>query len=331
MNTGVKLRIGMAFMFVLAVSFVATAQTMEEASKAYNAGAAANSENNLSEAIKQFEICITACEYLVENEESEEAETLLATVQAALPKLYYQLGTEQLQNQQNDEGLANVYKAKAVAKTYGDKETVEKANTIIPQVHYKIAATKYKAEDLDGAITELDKAIAANPDFSNAYYLKAVVLKKKDNDAAFKETAINGLAACKRSNDADAEKKIKDLGYKHFLKKGNDAKAAQKYDIAVGHLNSALEFNPDDATTLYLLASTYSAQNKLDDAIKTAENAIENEKGGAEAQAKIYLLIAEAQVKKGNNAAACAAYKKAAVGQFAEHANYQVQHVLKCE
>ncbi len=318
-------------LFVLFLPLSITAQTLEEAQKAYNAGVTANGEGNLEEAISQFTTCIEACEYLVEEEEDETAEELLYTVQAVVPKLYLQLGTGQLQEKKVTEGLANVYKAKEVAGNYGDTETLERAKKIIPQIHYKLGASKYKAGDLDKAIEELDKALAVNNNYGAAYYLKSVVYKKKGDDEAFKETALAGIKATKEAKDAKTEKKITVLAQKHFLKKGNDAKGASKYAEAEQYLNTSLEFMPTDVTTLFLLAQTYSSQKKYNEAIETGNKAVENETGGDEAKAKIYMIIAEAQTNKGDKSGACATYKKAAVGQYAELANYRIEHELKCE
>ncbi len=331
MRKEVKNRIIIALVLLMAAPLAVFSQTLEEAQKAYNAGVVAKQEGNLEEAINQFDVCNKACEYLVDEMEDETAEELMYTVQGAIPTLYYQLGMEQLQNQEVQKGIDNIYKAKEVAGLFGNQDIADKATKVIPQIHYKIGASKYKKGDLEGAIAELDKGIAADADYASVYYLKAVVLKKKEDDAAFKQTALDGIAAALRSNDVKTKQKIEDLGLKYFLKKGNDAKGAEKYDEAVTNLTQALEFDENDGTTLFLLTSTYSAQGNYSKAIETGEKAVAAETGGAEAKAKIYLVIAEAEAKKGNNSAACAAYKKAAVGQFAEHANYQMEHVLKCQ
>ncbi|MBN2484611.1 MAG: hypothetical protein JXB34_01425 [Bacteroidales bacterium] len=330
MKKAVKLKIYMAALLVMA-PFMLQAQTLDDAQKAYNAAVTANNEGNLAEAIAQFTTSLDACEYLVEEEEDETAEELLNTIQSVLPKLYLQLGSEQLQNQQVTEGLENLYKAKDLSRKFGEKETLEKVTNIIPQVHYKLAASLYKEDKLDEAVAECNKAIEVNADYTAAYYIKAAILKKKDDDAAFKTAALEGIVACKRTNDSKQEQKIADLGYKHFLKKGIDAKGASKYAEAIDFIKSSLEFEANDATSLYLLASIYSSQGDFNQAISTGNLAIENEKGGDEAKAKVYMIIAEAHAKKGDNAAACAAYKKAAVGPYLESANYQIEHVLKCE
>lgn len=315
----------------LLVSFMVSAQTLEDAQKAYNAAVAANNDSNYVEAITQFKICLEACEYLVEEQEDEQAEQIMITVQSVLPEKYLTLGQLQIKQKQVSEGLANVYSAMEAARKYGNKNIEDKAKKIIPQVHYSIAASLFKEDKLDEAIAECDKAILIDNNYASAYYIKAVVLKKKGDDAAFKSASLSGIAACKRINDTKNEQKIVELAYKYFLKKGVDAKGASKYDDAIANLNSALEFNANDATTYYLLASIYSTQAKYSEAIAAGQKSIEFETGNDEVKAKVYMIIAESQAKKGDNAAACAAYKKAAVGQYAESANYQIQHVLKCE
>ncbi len=308
-----------------------TAQTLEEAQKAYNAGVTANGEGNVEEAIAQFITCIEACEVLVEEDEDEVAQELMDQVTLVVPKLYLQLGTTQLQDEEMESGLANVYKANETAGNYGDNETLEKTKEIIPKIHYKVGVGKYKAGDVDGAIAEFDKAIAVNADYGSAYYIKAVAYKKKDDDETFIAIAKQGIEACKRSNDKKMEIKISELARKHFLKKGNDAKGASKYADAETFLNASLEFDPGNSTALYLLAQTYVATKKYDAAIEAGKKAIENETEGEEAKAKIYMVIGESQVAKGDVAGACETYKKAAVGQYAELANYKIEHELKCK
>lgn len=331
MRIEAKLTSIIALVIIMVLPLSVFSQTLEDAQKAYNAGIAANSEGNVEEAISQFNKCIEACEYLVDMEEDETAEELLYNVQAVVPKLYYQLGTTQLTNNEIEKGIENINKAKKVAGEYGDTETEEKATKVIPQIYYKLAASKYKADKLDDAISDLDKSIAADADYSPAYYLKAVTYKKKGDDETFKKTALEGIAAAKRSNDRKMESRITELGLKHFLKLGNDAQGAAKYGEAVGYLNSALEFDENDVTALFLLTTTYNSKGDYNDAISTGEKAVAAETGGPEAQAKIYLIIAEAYAKKGDNSAACSAYRKAAVGEYQEHAEYQIKHVLKCE
>lgn len=331
MKLEVKFKGLVLLLALIATPFFVNAQTLEEAQKAYNAGVTAKSEGNIEEAIAQFTTCATACEYLVEEEEDETAEELMYSVQAAIPGLYLKLGSDQLQAKQVSEGLDNLYKAREVADLYGESETKKKAEKYITQVHYKLGASKYKSGDFDAALEQLDKSLAMNPNYVSAYYLKTVVYKKQGDDESLKATALKGMEVAAAKNDTKNKNKIAKLAHGHFLKKGNAAKSASNFDEAIANLNTALEFDATDATTLYLLSATYLAKGDNDNAISTGETAVENEAGGEEAKAKIYMVIAEAQTNKGDTGAACATYKKAAFGQYAELANYKIEHELKCE
>jgi len=330
MRLEVKLK-GLALILALITAPIfVSAQSMEEAQKAYNAGVTAKTDGNIQEAITQFTTCVETCEILVEEEE-EGAEDLMYTVQAVIPGLYLKLGADQIQNKQVSEGLENLYKGREVADMYGDSDSKEKAEKYIAKVHYKLGASKYKSGDYAAAHAELDKCLEVKPDYVGAYYLKTVVYKKEGNDEGLKASATKGIEVAKAKNDTKNANKIANLAHGHFLKKGNEAKSASNLDEAVTYLNTALEFDATDATTLYLLSATYLAKGDNDNAITTGETAVLNEGGGEEAQAKIYMIIAEAQTNKGDTSSACATYKKAAVGQYAELANYKIEHELKCE
>ena len=331
MRLHVKSKLLVTLIAFMAFSFAASAQTLEDAQKAYNAGVTAKGEGNIEEAIKQFTSCVEMCEVLYEEEEDETAEELMYSVQAVIPGLYLKLGSDQITAKQITAGVETLNKTIEVADSYGDGDTKKKAEKYLTQVHYKVGASKYKAGELDAAITELNNALAINPNYVSAYYLKSVVYKKKGDDEAFKATALKGIEVADAKGDSKNKAKIAKLGNGHFLKKGNDAKGASKYDEAIANLNTALEFAPTDATTLYLLSTTYLAKGSYANAIDAGNKAVENEKGNDEAKAKVYMTIAEAQTKKGDNSAACATYKKAAVGQYAELANYRIEHELKCE
>jgi tetratricopeptide (TPR) repeat protein len=316
---------------LIVAPFVINAQTLEEAQKAYNAGVTAKGEGNLQEAIDQFTACAEACEILVDEEEDETAEELLYTVQPVIPGLYLQLGSDQITSGQVNEGIETVYKGREVAELYGDADAKAKAERYLKKVHYKLGASKYKAKDFEAAHTEFDKALALDPEYLSVIYLKSVTYKAEGNEADFKSNTLKGIEIADAKKDSKNKTKLVKLGKGYYLKKGNDAKGASKYDQAVADLNTALEFDATDVTTLYLLSATYLAKGDYANAVETGEKAVANEKGGEEAQAKIYMTIAEAHAKSGNPSAACSTYKKAAVGQYAELANYRIQHELKCE
>jgi tetratricopeptide (TPR) repeat protein len=308
-----------------------SAQTFGDAQKAYDAAVIASNDSNYAETINQFNICLDVCDKLISGKKDEKAYELKVAVQKVLPVSYLLLGQDQIKNKKLNEGLSNFYKALELAQKFENLNIEERAKKIIPQVHYSLAAKYLKENKPDEAISECDKAIAIDTNFINAYYLKIVALNQKDDDAAFKSAALISIAACKRLGDQINEQKMVDFSHKYFLKKAINAKGISKIDEAINFLNSALEFYPNDAIAYYLLASIYNAQGKYSEAISAGQKSVEFETGGDVAKAKVYMIIAEANAKNGDNTAACTAYKKAAFGQYAESANYQIEQVLKCK
>lgn len=316
----------------IALIFVSTgifAQELEDAKKLFNEGAEAVNADDLELAIQKFTEAADIANTVYEDYEDEEAENIMYMAQEQIPKLYFKLATTKLQNKEYKAGLEAAYNARETADSFGDDDTYKKASSVISKVHYQMGATKYKKSDFDGALVELDKAIEVNPDYSSPYYMKAAILKQQDKDDEFKKTCVDGIDAAKRSADSKDEAKIIKLASGHFLKKGNEAKGAAKYNEAIEYLNSAMSFDPSDGLAPYLLASVYEAQGKYDDAITAAKKSIANE-SDAEEKAKAYMIVGNAYFQKGDKASACDAYSKAAVGQYAEMANYKIEHEIKC-
>lgn len=318
------------FQLIYIICSSLAAQTMEEAKAFYSLGITAVNEEKYTDAINYFNESLRIC-WLLDKQNNAAIAELKKNSQEALPRLNLKAGNINYQNQQFNDALDYASKAQELSILYNDKETEKQARQLISLIHFKIAGEAFKLNNIETALLECDKATTADPDFTSAYYFKAVILRKQNDANAFIPAVKICMDACNRTNDSITKQKISDLGLNFLRSKGNESKASMKYDEAVKYFDAALEIVPGDAITLYLLATVLYNQNNFTGAISTAEKAIINEKGGDEAKAKIYMLIAESNAKSGNMLAACDAYKKAAVGQFYENANYQRQYVLKCE
>ncbi|MBA7521392.1 hypothetical protein ES705_13499 [subsurface metagenome] len=296
----------------------------------YNEGGQATSEGDLETAIQKFNECIAMCTTLYEEEDDADAEELMYTLQNNIPKLYYQLSKEKLQAQEIKSGLDNAYKAKETAEEYSDSETLEKINKLIPQVHYKIGVGKYKKGDIDGALVEFDNAIVVDQNYASAHYMNAVVYKKQEDDAKFIEASKKALEAANVTNNGKIKINTEKLAGGYFLKKGNEAKASSNYDEALKNLKLSVGFKSDNATAYYLLTSVYNAKKDWDNAIASANEGLKYEESSAEAKARFYFEMGNAYSGKGDNTSACDTYSKALVGDYLEHAKYQMEYVIKC-
>ena len=71
-------------------------------------------------------------------------------------------------------------------------------------------------------------------------------------------------------------------------------------------------------------------KNNFDSGLEYAKRGLDLETGDAEAKAKYYYQLAVAQAGKGQNADACASFKNALYGAFAEASKAQRTN-LKCQ
>ena len=99
----------------------------------------------------------------------------------------------------------------------------------------------------------------------------------------------------------------------------------------IKYLKNSLEFDGENATAYFLLSQICNSQSKWEEAIENANKAMEYEKDDPEEKAKIYFELGNAFSGKGENSNACDAYKKSAIGAFKAAAEYQIEHVLKCQ
>lgn len=320
---------------ILAVILCSTAgisaQSMEEAKKTFNKGLEAFKAQDILAAVESFNQVIEICAVVYEEEEDEEAEQLMYQCMEKVPALYLRLAQTSFKAKDLEKGFEYAAEAKKTSKEYEDDETYKKTLNLLGQVYYMMGSRKLKAKDFDGAIVEYDKGIAENPEYAKLYYYKAFAYKSKGDDANVKATSLKAIEVAEKKRNREIIGKTKKLAYTYFLKKGNDAKTAKDLDAAESALKDAFEFKDNDAMGLSLMASVYLDKKAYDDAIAYSEKALAVETDVTK-KSNYNFTIAEAYKAKGDNASACAAYKKVTTGSYAENAAYQLEHGnLGCE
>jgi predicted Zn-dependent protease len=94
-------------------------------------------------------------------------------------------------------------------------------------------------------------------------------------------------------------------------------------------LNKAAKYG-DDKDLFYFFADVYNKQKNFSSGAEYAQKGLDLETGNTEAKAKFYYQLAVAQAGKGQTANACASFKNAMFGAFAEASKAQSKN-LKCE
>ena len=307
-------------------SFV-SGQSITEARDLYNEGGTAVQEGNIELGVQKFEECVKMCEYLYDEEEDVEAEELMMTVQQSLPKMYLQLAQSKAKAKDFNSGLDYATKAKESANLVSNDDVATKAADLASKIYYASGYGKYKANKPEDAVADLDKSINEDEKNFKSHLLKVVILKEMGNNAALIEATKSVMAIDTKDPN---RKKIISTTATHFLKEGASAKQSADYDNAIKALNTSLEFDSNNSETYYLLATIYNAQKNWDMAIEAAKSGLSLENSAGDESARFNYELGNAYFGKGDKEQACSAYTKAAVGSYAENANYQIEHVVKC-
>jgi len=300
------------------------AQDRNEVITYYNEGAKAM-QTDVPAAIKAFETVVTLSEQV-----GETADDLKQKALQVLPGLYYKLAaTAYNEKKPAAEIIAAAKTSYNMAEKYGSATYKENSNKILVNGYYKMATEFFSANDYENAMLAFDSVLTINPDHIASIYNKAMIYKNQDNADAFEETIDLFLTKLDPTKDADKAVQAKGVALEYFRAAGSKANAANNLDEALALLNRAAKYG-DDKTLFYFIADVYNKKNNFASGEEYAQKGLDLETGDAEAKAMFYYQLAVAQVGKGETSAACASFKNALYGPFAEAAKAQRTN-LKCE
>jgi tetratricopeptide (TPR) repeat protein len=301
-----------------------SSQTRNDVITFYNEGAKAM-QTNVPAAIAAFENVVTTSDKV-----GEEAADLKQKAVQVLPGLYYKLAATALNEKKPAAEIISSSKtAIAVSEKYGNTSNKEKAQKVLVQGYNNLAVDYFSGNDFEKALLTIDSLLLINPDYVNAIYNKALIYIKQDNDDAFEKTIDLYLEKVKTANDTIKTQKASTLALEYFRSAGSKANQANKLDEALTVLNKSAKYG-DDKDLFYFFADVFNKKGNFDNGAEYAQKGLDMEAGNAEAKAKFFYQLAVAQVGKGQTAEACASFKNALYGPFAEASKAQRTN-LKCE
>jgi tetratricopeptide (TPR) repeat protein len=299
-------------------------QTRNDVITFYNEGAKAM-QTNVPAAIAAFENVVTTSDKV-----GEEAADLKQKAVQVLPGLYYKLAATALNEKKPAAEIISSSKtAIAASEKYGNTSNKEKAQKVLVQGYNNLAVDYFSGNDFEKALLTIDSLLLINPDYVNAIYNKALIYIKQDNDDAFEKTIDLYLEKVKTANDTIKTQKASTLALEYFRSAGSKANQANKLDEALTVLNKSAKYG-DDKDLFYFFADVFNKKGNFDNGAEYAQKGLDMEAGNAEAKAKFFYQLAVAQVGKGQTAEACASFKNALYGPFAEASKAQRTN-LKCE
>jgi len=305
------------------ISTSLNAQVLNDVIKVYNEGAKAM-QTDIPAAIKSFENAIVLADQV-----GAEAADLKQKAENALPGLYYNLAANALnQKKPATETIMAAKTAIAMAEKYGSASVKDNAGKVLIKGYNAMASGFFSSNDYEKAIMAFDSILALNPGYLPAINNKALIYRKLGDSDSFEKTIDLYIEQLKSTNDTVNMQKTSALALEYFRGAGSKADQAGKLDDAIVLLNKASKYG-EDQNVFYYYSEVYNKQNNFDLGAEYAQKGLELETGDAEAKAKFYYQLAVAQLGKGQKIEACATFKNAIYGAFAEAAKAQRKN-LQC-
>jgi tetratricopeptide (TPR) repeat protein len=324
MNMKIIRKIAGIIMVTAGIGVSLNAQTRNDVVDAYNAGAKAM-QTDVKTAIEAFEKVV-----VLSDQVGETAADLKQKAVQVLPGLYVKAASGTLSEKKpSQETIIAAKKAAAAAEKYGSAASKENANKILVQGYYNLGTEYFTKKDYANALLAFDSLLVINPGYLNAIYNKALIFRSQNSAAAFEENIDLYLGKVKSVNDSVKIKQASKLALEYFRAAGSQASQANKLDEAIVILNKALKYG-DDKDLFYYFADVYNKQKNFDSGTEYAQKGLALETGSTEAKAKFYFQLALAQAGKGQTTDACASFKNAMYGPFAEPSKAQRTN-MKCQ
>jgi tetratricopeptide (TPR) repeat protein len=312
---------------LLVSAFIGTslyAQDRNEVIKFYNEGAKA-AQTDPKAAIAAFENVVTLADKV-----GETAADLKQKAVQVLPGLYVKLASAAItEKKPAPEIIKAARTAATVAEKYGNATGKGNAEKLLVQGYYTMGTEFFTKKDYDNALKAFDSLLVINPGYAAAIYNKALIYRSQNNAVTFEETINSYLGKLDTIKDADKVKQASTLALEYFRAAGSQANQANKPEEALALLNKSAKYG-DDKDLFYYFADVYNKKKNFDSGAEYAQKGLALETGAAEAKAKFYFQLGLAQAGKGQTADACASFKNAMYGPFAEPSKAQRTN-LKCQ
>ena len=300
------------------------AQERNDVIKVYNEGAKAM-QTDIPAAIKAFEDVVALSDKV-----GESVNDLKQKAIQVLPGLYLRAANNTIkESKPMPEIIRAAKKAVAVAEKYGTATSKENASKIMVQAYNTMASNYFTQKNYENALLAFDSLLVISPGNLNAIYNKALIYRSQNNAGAFEETIDMYLGKLESGKDDEKAIQASVLALEYFRAAGSQANQANNLDEALVLLNKAAKYG-DDKDLFYYFADVYNKQKNFNSGAEYAQKGLALEAGAAEAKAKFYFQLGLAQAGKGQTADACASFKNAMYGPFAEPSKAERTN-LKCQ
>lgn len=307
-------------LFLLSGAF---AQTVDEVGTKYNEGNDYYNAKKYEQAINAYKSGLDMAKKV-----GVDASDLQGSIEKQLANAYYKQGISLYKAKDLDGSLVVLDKGYAFSKEVKDSKSEKKFVSVIAQIRSKKGDALRKDNKLDEAFAEYQMGINIKPNCVKAFYGQGLVHKEKGEYEKMMEKMDKAIEnGAGDSKAAKTVKAAKTTTSKTLFNAALTDLQANKANKAIEYINYSFKYADGDANTYYYLAVSQNKAKKYADALNSAEKALSLQEGD---KSDIYFEQGQAYEGNGDNANACAAYKKVTGGANVESAKYKMTQTLKC-
>ena len=315
-----------AFFLVFAVNYSADAQSREDAISTFNEGFALfNEEGDNLGAIEKFKETIEIADQV-----GPEADDIRDRAIGQIPRLAFMHGAQKVRQRELEEAIDGFQLAIEYAEEYDDEDILRRARGNLPALHLNLGNQFYREEMNDEALEQYEKALELNPSYVSAYYQKGLVYRRINDLEQALEHFDTSIELAREAGDEDNIARSERAARDHLVYLASEQIEEENFNRALDLLNRASGYG-ESARLHYRFAETYNHLERHEDALTSAERALELEDGGREDHARIYFELGLAHKGLDNTADACSAFENALVGEYRSPAEHELEHELNCE
>lgn len=314
-----------AAILILGSFSFAEAQTRGEAVEAFNEAQDLIRAENYAEALEKFQEARSVAQNV-----GADADDIRERAESQIPGTQLRIAMAAYQAREFRQAVDEFDKAADLADEFDNTEISQRVRGNVLVVLLQAGNSAFNNEDYDTAVEFYNEALERNANYPNPYYQLGLVERRKGNlDSAlgFFDQAIQvGRAAGREEVAVNAEQSARNFLYQ----RGSELVEDGRYRQAIGLLERALEYDMNHADSYYRIAEAHNNLGNWNDAIASANRALELEDGSNVDRAKSYFELGVAYMNQDNTAEACSAFQNASYGSFRANAEYHLEHDLDC-
>ncbi|MEX0680412.1 MAG: tetratricopeptide repeat protein [Balneolales bacterium] len=301
------------------------AQTREDAIARFNEGFALfNEEGDNLAAIAKFQEAVAIAEQV-----GPEADDIRNRAIGQIPRLAFMHGAQFIRERNLEEAIDAFEETIVLAEQYGDDQIASRARGNLPALYLNLGNQYYRDENNEAALENYEWAIQLNPSYVSAYYQIGLVHRRNNDLEQALEYFDISIDLARQEGNQEHVERGQNAARDHLVFLASEEITEENYNRALELLNRASDFG-ESASMHYRFAEAYNFLGRHNEALSSAERALEMETGGRADEARIYFELGIANKGLENSTAACSAFENALVGDFQAPAEHEIEHELEC-